>query len=204
MANKPLAQDMEALEEGPMDPNDPYNDPQFNAVKGSEPASPQQDRQMAGHLADALEFIYSDKGLPAITRGLKSDLPLYESVPKLTKVILEKTLANMKEANAVDSAIFFGEGGLLQQIPQELFGLAQTLGVQGADDQDQISAALMGTYKMAGEHLLEQGDEESLIEAQALGAEMLLTQPDGSIGSPVQMQRSPEEGAKQPVNLLGV
>lgn len=201
MANTPLAQNMNALEEGGIG-TDP-DDPQFNAVKGSEPATEEEDRAMSGYLADAMEFIYSEKGMPVVMRALKQDVPLFETIPQLTKLILEKTLGDMKKAKAVDSSMFFGEGGLLQQIPLELIQVAQSIGIPEAQDQDTISASVIGAYKAAGEHVLASQDEDSIIEAQGVGAEMLLTQPDGSVAAPHQMQRNESEETA-PVNLLGV
>lgn len=201
MANNPLS--MEAVEQGPGGVG--IEDPSFNAFRGSEAAAPEEDAQMNEYLADAMEFIYSKKGMAVIMRGLNDEgRELYETVPQISKLILEKTLGGMKAAKKVDSQYFFGEGGLLQQVPQMLFEIAQKLGIPGSDDPDQMSAALMATYKAAGEHVLESGDEESIIQAQSLGAEALLTQPDGSVGSPHQMPRAPAPTEKPNFNLLGV
>ena len=198
---------MEQLEVG-------LDDPQMQNFQGSVAATPEEDAAMSGALADVGEFMYSEKGMAAIMRGLNQERPLWEVVPEISKMILEKSHNDMKSKNKgkIDSSLFFGEGGLLQQVPSMLFEIAEQMGRPGATDPEEIQAAIIGTYKKAGEWVLEQGDEASIAEAHALGAETLLTQPDGSMASPKQfMKQSQDAGMKslkgkadQHTGLLGV
>ena len=160
-------------------------DPQIQQLTGTEDASPEEEQQLGEALVTAKEFMYSEKGLAAIANVFQQDdRQLWQTIPEVGTMILEKVHGEMPGA---DGSIFFGENGLLQQMPVLLFEIAEQLGVPGYDDPDQLAAATMGLYKSVGEYLTERGDEDAMREAQRLGQEVLLTQDDGSMMAPVKM-----------------
>lgn len=190
---------MEQLEVG-------MDDPQLMQLQATEDASPEQEQMLGEHLASVMDYLYSEKGMAAIVNAFNQDeRPLFESVPQIASMILEKEYSKMQQKGEVDSTIFFGEGGLLQQLPPLLFDIAAQIGRPGAEDPDQLSAAVIGLYKRAGEHIMESGDADAIAEAHALGAETLMTQQDGSIASPeTLMKASAPSGGKQGGGLLGL
>jgi hypothetical protein len=206
MANPPI--DIKALEEASQVTTD---DPQLSLLQGSEEASPEQEQMLGEAMIGLQEFMYSEEGMAKIAQIFQQDeRPLYQSVPDVAEMLLQKVHTDMSGDGEVDAAIFFGEGGLLQQLPPMLFEIAASLGKPGADDPDQRSAALIGTYKKAGEFILAKGDEDAVSEAARLGQEVLMTQDDGSLATPQQFMKQNLQSGKEDLpnrinqNLLGV
>lgn len=182
MANTPI--DIRSLDQA--DTVD-FDDPQLRALQATEDADPEQEAALGKVMTETMEFMYSEKGLAKIAQIFKADdRPLYQQVPDIGAMILERVYNDNPE---IDPTVWFGEGGMLQQMPQMLFEIAAQLGKPGTDDPDQMTAALIGMYKKAGEHILDKGDENAREEARSLGAEALMTQDDGQIATPEQYMK---------------
>jgi hypothetical protein len=80
-----------------------------------------------------------------------------------------------------DSSNYFGKGGMLELLVDNMFDIGQQMNIPGAKDQDQYAAAMGYAYQLAGEYVMEQGDEDSIAEANELMMDMVLTQEDGSM-----------------------
>lgn len=161
-------------------------DPSFAPLQGAEPASPEEEKALSEALASVMEYAYSEQGMAKIVQVFQQDdRQLFEVVPDVGAMLLQKAAGELAGAEGdVPSTVFFGEGGLLQQVPPLLFEIAEQLGVPGAEDPDQLSAATIGLYKKAGEYILQKGDEQAREEAISMGKEAVLANEDGSVQDP--------------------
>ena len=207
MANDPI--DLRALDM--RDQGVGLDDPQLKQLQATEEADPEQEQALGEALIEMRDFIYSEKGMSSIVNIFNKDQrQLWESVPEAGRNILMKSHVDMQKRGEVDPAVFFGEGGLIQQLPPMLFEIAGNLGKPGADDPDQQTAALIGLYKAAGEYILEKGDEDAIKEVGKLGARTMLTGEDGEMMSPESfVKQNAKEGVQEVPsrvnqNLLGV
>lgn len=169
----PISPELEPLEEG-------LADPSFSPLQGSEEAGPEEEQALGEALAAAMDFAYSEEGMAKIVQVFQQDdRPLFESVADIGAMLVQKALTEIPAQDKdTKSAIVFGEGGLLQQVPPLLFEIAEQIGRPGAEDPDQLSAAVINLYKKAGEHVLESGDEQAKQEVQELGQEVALAGED--------------------------
>ena len=188
------------------------DDPQLQSLQATEDADPEAEAQLKEGLAIFHDYLGSEEGMAAIAQVFNQDQrPLYESVPDAGAAVVQKVHGDLQATyGEVDPAVFFGEGGLLQQVPPYLFEIAAAQGKPGADDPDQQTAALIGMYKKAGEYILDKGDKEAVAEAVRLGQDTLLTQEDGSMATPEAFQKEALGKAKTALpdqvntNLLGI
>lgn len=151
---------------------------EFEALRADEQATPEEEVQMAEAATKLVKIMADDSMLPRLATALHKDRRgLMEVVPDILEPVLLKIYGELQaeapKDQPVSSAIFFGEGGLLQMGVEEMFGLAQELQIPGADDPDQISGALIGIYKKTGEHVLRSKDGESMREVISLGTDMV-------------------------------
>jgi len=157
-------------------------DPTFAPMRGTEDASPEDEQALGEALNIIMEFAYSNEGMAAIVEIFnQDDRELYEQVPDIGAMLLQKAHTELTSRGMKPSAdIFFGDGGLLQQVPPLLFEIAEQIGKPGAEDDDQLAAATIGLYKKAGEHVLASKDDRAIQEALSLGEEVLLQDSDGT------------------------
>lgn len=161
---------------------DLLEDPQMQNLQGTVDAEPEEEAQLAEVMDAAMEFMYSEKGMAALANMFQQDRrELWQTIPDAGMMILEKVHSDFPDA---DPSVWFGDGGMLQQMPALLFEIAEQLEVPGYDDPDQLAAATMGLYKSVGEYLTERGDKGAQQEALRLGRETLLTQEDGTMMTP--------------------
>lgn len=163
-------------------------DPQLQNLSGTEEASDDEERQLALAMDKAMEWMYSEDGMAAIANMFQQDSrELWETIPEVGTMVLEKVHTDMPPDT--DGSVWFGQGGMLQQMPSLLFEIAEQLQVPGYDDPDQLAAATIGLYKKVGEYLIERGDKEAAQQAMALGQETLLTGEDGEMMTPEQVAK---------------
>lgn len=157
-------------------------DPQLQQLQGTEEATPEEEGQLVDVMAQAMEWLYSEKGMAAVANMFNKDnRELWQTIPDIGIAILQKVHGENKD---VDPAVWFGENGMIQQLPALLFEVAEEMQVPGYDDPDQLAAATMGLYKAVGEYLIERGDKDAMMEARKLGAQTLLTGEDGEMMEP--------------------
>jgi hypothetical protein len=149
----------------------------FEALRPDEDASPEEEYQNTMAQQKLLEILSSDEGLPKIANVLHQDRRgLMEVIPDLLEPILLKIKADVEAETGepMSSAVFFGQGGLFEAGVDELFELAQTLGIPGSDDPDQYSGALINLAGVkAGKHVLNSNDKGSMEEAINLGQDLV-------------------------------
>lgn len=177
------------------------DDPSFQAMQATEPATKEEEVALGRALESIMDFMYSEEGMASIVQVINADeRPLYQSLPEIGKMLITKAQSDL-QSQGIDpeSSIYFGEGGLLQQIPLMLFDLAEQMGKPGADDEDQLAATVISMYKMAGEHIEQTKDADAQREAVELGQEVALTDDDGSVMDPAQFTK---KYAKKGKNVL--
>ncbi len=139
-------------------------------------ADPEEEVALGIGLHKLMSDLYGDETLPKFANVFhKDERPLMEVIPDLLEPMLLSAKSTIEEQTdqPAPSSVFFAEEGLMQQGVTMLMDLAQQLGIPGSDDPDQYSAALMGIHKKAGEHILEQGDEEAVGEALEMGGQLV-------------------------------
>lgn len=172
MARKSLLDDESGLQElaqGSMDKLAP-------SIGADEPASPEEETAMGIALHKMMEDLYSDDTLPKFANVFhKDERPLYEVVPDILQPMLlsAKQEVETETEEPAPSSIFFAEEGLLKLGVEMLFDLAQQLDIPGSQDPEMLAAALINTYKLAGEHILDSGDEDAKAEAAELGGQLV-------------------------------
>lgn len=159
------------------------DDPQLRAMQGTEAASPEEEQALQKALGIIAEHLYSEEGMAKVMRVIdREDQELYETVPQIAEAFIKKAMQEMRRGEEeIPSSIYFGEGGLLQMVPVMLFEMAEQMGRPGAEDPDQLSAAVMNMHKIAGEHILKGGEESAQREARLLGEETVLTNDEGEL-----------------------
>lgn len=158
-------------------------DPQIANMAGTEEASDAEEGQLKEAMIIAQEWLYSEEGMAAAANVLQDESQeLWQSIPEIGTMLLEKVHTDMPPDT--DPSIYFGENGLIQQVPAMLFEVAEELGVPGSDNPDVLAAATIGLYKSVGEYLNERGDKDAREQALMLGQETLLTGDDGQMMTP--------------------
>lgn len=183
------------MQEMPFDPStadlEQGYDPALEHITPDQPASEEEERMLGEATISTMEYLYSDEGLASVTNVLKQDdRELFEKIPDIALPLLQRAKGDHPEA---DAAVFFGGGGLIQIVADALLELAAQEGLPGANDEQQQQAVIINLYRKVGEFISETGDEDSVSEAQNLGMNMALTQPDGSIQSPSSFQMKPDK-----------
>jgi hypothetical protein len=149
---------------------------QFQTLTPDEDASQEEEEALAIGLSHIMENLYSDEGLPKFANVLHQDQrELWQAIPDLLEPALHAAKDEIEEVTdePAPGSVFFAEGGLLQEGVSRMFELAQQLGLPGADDPDQYSAALANTYKKAGEYIMAEGNEDTIQEVLSLGGDLV-------------------------------
>lgn len=149
---------------------------EFGPITPDEPASKEEEIALGIGMHTMMEKLADEKFIPKVANLLHQDQrPLMQVIPELLKPMLLaiKSEVEKETGEPAPASIFFAEGGLMQEGVDRLFEFAQALDIPGSDDPDMYSAALMNIHKMAGEHVLETGDEAAISEALELGGDMV-------------------------------
>ena len=174
--------------ESPMNELEEGYDPTLEHLQADQPATKQEEELLGAGVASMMEWSFSKEGLSNIVQmlGQEGGPELWQTVPQIAVLMLDRTRKEMEEAQGgkVPGAVYFGEGGLITQSIDILFDIASQERIPGAEDQDQYAAATMGVYKAVGEEIINSGDDMSRMEAESLGRDMALTNPDGTMQDP--------------------
>ena len=169
---------------------------------GSEEASPEEHEYLNRVMSEVVKIVHKQSRVQ-VMKTMKSaeGEGLYEAVGNLSFKILEKLHRSARaEGKEIPQSVFFGENGAIQQTVEVLFEMAEAGGVKGADQQEQADAAYFQVMKLAGE--MQEGDEESVTEAQGLLADMEMAGqgmpvPDSSGVPNPQVQQAVQQGLQQ-------
>ena len=118
--------------------------------------------------ADFIDNLYG-KSETAAVKMLGNAPQLYSGVAKVAFNVLLATKQEYEQKEGpLDSAIFFGEGGMISTAVDEVFKMARAQGLPGTDDQDQYSAAQFEVMRLVGEMMQSGQEDGSVGEAQDL------------------------------------
>lgn len=157
-------------------------DARFEALTPDEEASPEEEAALAIGLVKIREDIFGET-LPQMANVYHQDeRELYEVIADMAQaqLIAAKDEIEQETDEAAPASVFFSEGGLLEQCVDANFKLCQQLNIPGSQDPDQYAAAMMNTYKKAGEYIMEVGDEDAIKEATELGGMMVAEKEVGT------------------------
>ena len=174
---------------GPFDPAEQdleqNIDPSLGHLQADEPASPEEERALADGILQIRDFLGSEQGLANVVQVLEQDnRELFAVVPDIAAPILQRVRTDNPNAPV---SIFFGEGGLLEQVTSEIWEIAEQREIPGSSDQDQFAGAVMNLYTKVGQHILDNKDTAAIREAQQLGINMATTGEDGEQIDPDKM-----------------
>jgi len=159
--------------EGDFSPN-----PQLDPIIADQPATEEEEQRLGEGVVSLMDFLYSDDGLLAVTNVLKEDKrPIFEVIPDIAVPLLSKVKNTNPDLKGPE---FFGDGGLIQTVVEELIDLAEQQGVPGAENEDELQATVINMYRKVGEFINAQGEEGSIEQARLLANDMALTKPDGT------------------------
>jgi hypothetical protein len=182
-------------------------DPMLNHLQADEAASPEAEKLVATGLTDMMDFAYSEEGLANIVQVIdKPNGELWQTIPEVAIPLLQRTkntLDEEAEGGEAPPEVYFGDGGLITQVVDLLFDIAAEVQAPGFDDPDQFAAALMGTFKAVGEHIIESGDEVAIEQARSLADDMALTSPSGEQYPPDHFAKKNPVAAGVEQGLLG-
>ena len=153
------------------------NDPALDHLAASEEATPEEMGALADTMVPALEFLYGE-GLPQATAALKKAPQLYLTASEMAFEVLKKQYMNNPET---PSSVYFGQDGAIQQTVDAMFDIAQAGGAAGARDRDQYAAALVNTWRLAGQYIADSGDQDAMAQAEELMMNVVLTDEDGQV-----------------------
>lgn len=174
-----------------------FADPMFDHVKADEAASDGAEVVLGVAMEEVGRILYDEGGANDVAEMLKNDeRPLYQSLPEIAVPFLTKAYQVVQETAEDDevSDVMFGEGGVLTQVVDALFDVADMAGHPEAQDEDQYAAALIGVFNKVGEHISNEGDEAAMSEIADLGMSMAATNPDGSMND-LDAMKDPKQAA---------
>jgi len=177
--------DLKKLERGYADETkvDPY-DPAFSPVNPEEPATAEEEGDLAAMYDLFHSYLYSEEGMAKVSQVLQNDKrEIGLVVPDILAPMLLKTKLDLEKQKGrpVDTSVFVAEDGMFTLGTESIFDLAQQLAIPGAENKDQFAAALIGMWAKMGEHIENSNDEESIREAKKLGVDMLAARDDGTV-----------------------
>jgi hypothetical protein len=156
-------------------------DPMFTHLQGTVPASPEEEGQLVEVIAGAGEALYKAEVFPKVIRALSSHGDFYEGASTAALHILRREEGRIKEdGRKPEPAVFFAETGAIPFVVDQLFQIGRKAGIAGSESPDQYAATVVNLYRLMGEELVKNGDEDAIREAEELAMDMALTKEDGT------------------------
>jgi hypothetical protein len=156
-------------------------EPALGPFEGNEEPTQDEIDSLDDVIAEVLTFIHGpnhESVLGSITNAPEEGGGIFKPIGNATFQILLATKAKFEEGGKkLPPAVLFGEGGAIHTTVDELFQMAQAAGVPGADDDQQYSASIMETLRLAGDYIEKTGDDASITEAQELLIDVEATAP---------------------------
>jgi hypothetical protein len=157
------------------------DDPMIQPLVATDAASPLEERQLAKVVEGSGGWLFGDgfskaiqvlKGQTSAPEGANREL--YEPVSRVVFEVLKAQKQSLEQSGEkAESSVFFSEDGAVPLVTEMVWDLAQQLDLPGSDDRDQYAASVINVMKMAGEHVLEAGDEEAIAEATNVQSQMV-------------------------------
>jgi hypothetical protein len=155
-------------------------DPALHHLQGNAEASLEEENQMKQVVQGSTDVVFGD-AMPQTLNAIRTQPELYMGISDVAYEILKAEKAKMDgKGEEVHPSVFFAETGAAPVIIDQLWSLAEAADLEGSRDKDQYSGALINLYRRMGEHIIEEGDENAIIEAEELAINMALTNEDGS------------------------
>lgn len=157
--------------------------PGFKVFEADQSASPEEEEQLKALVVPAMRTIYDEANLPAFVKVLNPDgKEFFEAAGETAYLVTMRQYQKEKEAGrSPNPSVFFGRGGMLETMVDQMFEIGQNFDLMGADDRDQYAGAMGFAWQKAGEYIMESGDEASIAEAQEMMMDMALTRDDGTM-----------------------
>jgi hypothetical protein len=157
------------------------DDPMIQPLVATDAASPLEERQLLKVVEGSGGWLFGDgfakaiqvlKGQTSAPEGANREL--YEPVSRVVfEVLKAQKQALEQDGTKASPSVFFSEDGAVPLVTEMVWDLAQQLDLPGSDDRDQYAASVINVMKMAGEHVLEAGDEEAIAEATNVQSQMV-------------------------------
>jgi hypothetical protein len=170
-----------------------YSDPEFDeAFEGGHPgfqefegtieATPEEEAALAKEVVKAREFIFSEDNYPKVLSALNTQSKEFFEAAADTAFALTHSqhIKEQGRGRSKDPAIYFGKGGMIENMVDTMFEIAQHHNIVGSDDPNQYAGAMGYAFQRAGEYVMESGDEEAILEAQEVMMDVALTKRDGT------------------------
>lgn len=157
--------------------------PGFQALEADEPASPELESELAKKVVNAREYIFNEGNYPKVLANLnKRSTDFFEAAADTAfHIALSEHNKATGRGEVENPAVYFGDGGMLSTMVDTVFEIAQHHDIPGAYDPNEYAAAMGYAYQLAGEYIMENGDENAIAEAQELMADVALTRQDGTM-----------------------
>ena len=168
------------LGEGEFDEFASEYDPALHHLQGNTPATDREEKHMKQVVKGATDFVYGE-AMPKVLRAMSTQPELYLGASMTTFEIVKREHARFNETGEKpEPAVFFAETGAVPVVYDALWDLAKAANLPGSSDQDQYAGGMINLYRLIGQNLVEEGDEDALKEAEEVAISMAMTNPDGS------------------------
>jgi hypothetical protein len=158
------------------------NNPFYGPISADEDASPEEEAVLSQVMHELGTLMYKDGASNKIASMMENSpgKELFAIIPELAKPMIQK---GYEIANEIDpeiaATVVFGEEGVIHQVNDMMFELAQQIGHPDAEDQEQYMASLTMIYNKVGEHMQETGDKQGLEQLGQLGVDMTMQTEEG-------------------------
>ena len=136
--------------------------------------TPTEEETMHFHeiFSDFINKLHTDSQ-GAVIKSLKAASELYKGVAKTAFEVLKAVHSEYTQKEDVDlSSVLFGQGGMISTAVDEVFKIAVSLKLPGANDEQQYSAAQFEVMRLVGEYMQKIQDDDGVNEAQELMLDM--------------------------------
>lgn len=142
--------------------------PALGPFEADEPATQEEQDALDDVSAEILKFIHGNNSR-SVLGSIANTPELYQGVGNAAfQILLAIKQQYERDGGKLPEAVLFGEGGAIHTAVDEIIQLAQAAGIQGSDDPNQYSAAMMEVMRLTGEYIETTGDDNSVAEAQEL------------------------------------
>jgi hypothetical protein len=150
--------------------------PEFGPVNATEEPNAAEKEAYEDIHAEVLEFIHGPQG-DNVVKMLQTAPELYQGVGQAAFQILLATKQKLEGKNGkpLPPAALWGEGAGIHTTVDELYQLAKMENIPGSEQQDQYMASMFEVYRLAGDHIQNSNEDESINEAQDLIADIEMT-----------------------------
>jgi hypothetical protein len=140
--------------------------PGLAPVAANEEPTGEEQMQYDNLFADFMDVLYG-KGEEATKKILQGPGEPYDTIAKTAFTMLKSVVAAYQhERGEIESAVLFGEGGIIHTAVDEIYKRAQAWKIPGVENMDQYAAAQINMMRLVGEYMEQKQDDEGVSEAQ--------------------------------------